>query len=332
MAFTEAQKENLLEVESKLLDHPFPPQLVVETTSRCNMKCLHCSHKEMKRPRQDMDEDLFKKIVDEVAREMPECEIWPTFYGEALLLGDKLWGMLDYAAQAGCNHIVLNSNGILLSRNIDAVLASPLKRFILSLDGFKTETFEKIRKGGNRDKIFAAVEKLLEQKAKSGQANPVIQCQFSMMDENQAEVEEFTQYWRQRGAEVKTRRKLTWTSTGTITAAHIQRDPDFRIACPWGNNAAAIHQDGNLVTCAVDYEGRYSAGNVAERSIKELWQGPHLRQVRKLHREHKWDQLPDICQTCPDWQVVGAVYKGQEGHKDGARPFWHQESGQQVQQ
>jgi len=128
--------EKLKRIEGGLKDHPFPPQLVIETTSRCNMMCIHCSHKEMRRPRADMEESVFRRIVDEVAQEMPECEIWPTFYGEALLLGDTIWRWLDYAAAVGCRNIVLNSNGILLGRMIDQVLASPLKRFIVSLDGF----------------------------------------------------------------------------------------------------------------------------------------------------------------------------------------------------
>ena len=67
--------EKLKRIEGGLKDHPFPPQLVIETTSRCNMMCIHCSHKEMRRPRADMEESVFRRIVDEVAQEMPECEI-----------------------------------------------------------------------------------------------------------------------------------------------------------------------------------------------------------------------------------------------------------------
>jgi radical SAM protein with 4Fe4S-binding SPASM domain len=326
MNMSQEEKAYLQQIEQALKEHVFPPQLVIETTSRCNMMCLHCSHKEMKRARADMEESLFKRIVEEVAREMPECEIWPTFYGEALLLGDKLWRWLDYAASAGCKNIILNSNGILLGRMIDQVLASPLKRFILSLDALRPETFKKIRVGGSRDKIYAAVEELLKRREQRGQKYPIIQCQFSVMQENQGEVEEFISYWKKRKAEVKTRRMLTWTSTGSIIVPGLHNDESFRIACPWGNNAAAIHQNGNVVTCAVDYEGRYVAGNVAERSIKEIWQGAHRHQVREPHRQHRWQDLPEICRNCPDWQVVGSRYIGSEDKSFGARPFWHQHS------
>ena len=326
---TQERRQELLKIEAGLVDHPFPPQLVIETTSRCNMKCLHCSHKEMKRPREDMTEEMFKRIVDEIAREKPDCEIWPTFYGEALLLGDTLWRWLDYAASIGCDNIVLNSNGILLERNIDQVLASPLRRFILSLDAFQPETFKKIRVGGSRNKIFAAVEKLLRRREELGQQYPIIQCQFSLMEENEAEVQDFTEFWQARQAEVKVRRMFSWTSTGSIKVPGLENEPDFRIACPWGNNAAAIHQNGNLVACAVDYEGRFVAGNVAHKSIKEIWQGAHKQGVRDPHRQHQWDQIPAICQTCPDWQVVGARYLGTEGKSAWSRPFWHSDTAAQ---
>ena len=47
---------------------------------------------------------------------------------------NELWDRLDYAAKVGCRNLVLNSNGTLLDRwdNIDRILNSPLRRFILS--------------------------------------------------------------------------------------------------------------------------------------------------------------------------------------------------------
>jgi radical SAM protein with 4Fe4S-binding SPASM domain len=180
--------------------------------------------------------------------------------------------------------------------------------------------------GGSRNKIFARVEKLLRRREELGRQYPIIQCQFSVMKENEAEVQDFTEFWQARHAEVKMRRMLSWTSTGSIRVPGLTNDPGFRVACPWGNNAAAIHQNGNLVTCAVDYEGHFVAGNVAERTIKEIWQGTHKERVRDPHRQHRWDEIPAICQTCPDWQVVGARYLGTEDKSAWARPFWHPET------
>jgi len=166
----EAAKNKLTTIESRLCDHSFPPQLVIESTSQCDQKCIHCSHKEMTRPKRKMERKLWDKIVEEVGREAPDTEIWPTFYGEALGMGEEIWDRIDYAAQVGCRNLVLNSNGGLLKRqnHIERILKSPLKRFIISIDGFTKETYEKIRYLGKHEKTYGGVEELLRQKQTSG--------------------------------------------------------------------------------------------------------------------------------------------------------------------
>lgn len=319
---TEAQKTKLLNIGQKLVEHPFPPQLVVENTSACNQQCIHCSHREMLRPKKHMERALWNKIVEEVGRVAPNTEIWPTFYGEALVMGDELWDRIDHAAAAGCANLVLNSNGSLLLRggHIERILRSPLKRFILSLDGLSKATYEKIRYLGRWEETYGGVEELLRRHAAGGQTYPVIICQFSLMEENAAEVEDFRDYWRARGAEVKIRPKLEWTATGSVRSDQIDHDTPFRIACPWGNNTMAIHQNGDVVACAVDYEGRFKVGNAGETSLAELWARLGQR-LRRLHRQHRWDELPELCKGCRDWQTAGAEYE--KKNIPGARPFWY---------
>jgi radical SAM protein with 4Fe4S-binding SPASM domain len=320
---TPETEKKLLQIEARLIEHPFPPQLVIENTSQCDQQCIHCSHKELKRPKKRMERKLWDKIVEEIAREAPNTEIWPTFYGEALVMGEDIWDRIDYAAEVGCKNIVLNSNGGLLMRknHIDRILKSPLRRFILSIDGFEKETYEKIRYLGKWETTYGGVEELLRRKAASGETYPIIICQFSLMEENESEVEDFRAYWQARGAEVKVRPKLEWTATGSIHSSRIDHETTFRIACPWGNNTMAIHQDGSVVACAVDYEGRVNVGNASEVSVKELWR--RLGDVvRKPHREHRWADLPEICKGCRDWQTAGAEYE-KRGDIEGARPFWY---------
>ena len=318
------RRRQLLDIESRLKEHPFPPQLVVENTSYCNLCCVHCAHQEMKRPQKHMARALWNRIVDEVGRVGPETEIWPTFYGEALILGDELWDRLDYAARAGCRHLVLNSNGTLLNRrdNVDRILRSPLRRFILSLDGLSKDVFEAVRVKARWDEVYAGVEELCRQRLARGLQYPVIVAQFSVMKQNQHEVAAFREYWKARGAEVKIRPMLEWTASGSIRTDTIRHDSDFRIACPWSHNTMAIQQDGRVSACAVDYEGRFDGGDVTTDSIADLW-ARLARSMRAPHRDHRWPDLPEICQGCGDWQVAGAEYEAET--IDGTRPFWFYE-------
>jgi radical SAM protein with 4Fe4S-binding SPASM domain len=323
------RRGKLLQIEKDLVEHPFPPQLVVENTSYCNLKCIHCSHQEMTRKPQHMERDLWNKIVSEVATGMPSCELWPTFYGEALILKDELWNRLDFAAKAGCKNLVLNSNGTLLNRwnNYENILSSPLKRFILSLDGFSKEVFEKVRHKAKWDTVYPSVEELCRKHKERGLTYPVIIVQFSVMEQNAHEVEDFSNHWKSFGAEVKVRPMLEWGSVGSIRTKTIKHDDTFRIACPWANNTMAIHQDGSVVACAVDYDRKFCIGNIRDMTIKEAWHilGEHLRSV---HKDHLWDQLPDICKSCGDWQTAGATYE--EKKIPDTRPFWYQNSGKNL--
>jgi radical SAM protein with 4Fe4S-binding SPASM domain len=327
MSLSAADRMRLLTIEARLREHAFPPQVVVENTSYCNLRCVHCCHKEMTRPPRHMERGLWEKIATEIGREHPDCEVWPTFYGEALILGrdGELWSRLDFAAAAGCRNLVLNSNGTLLRRwdNRDRILDSPLRRFILSLDGFTSATFESIRVGADRDAVYAAVEELLEEKRRRGRVYPAIICQLSRMPANTDEVEVFRAYWTERGAEVKVRPMLEWTASGSVRSAAIEHGSSFRIACPWANNTFAVHQNGDVVACAVDYDGRFKAGNLKEITIKEAWE--ILRwTIRELHRVHRWADLPELCRGCADWQAAGAQYEPEK--VAGTRPFWAREA------
>jgi hypothetical protein len=271
-----------------------------------------------------MERALWNKIVDEVGRVSPDTELWPTFYGEALILGDELWDRLDYAALAGCRNLVLNSNGTLLQRhgNIDKILRSPLKRFILSLDGLSKKVFEKVRVKARWDEVYPGVEELCRERLARGLKYPVIIVQFSVMKQNQREVAAFYEYWQARGAEVKVRPMLEWTASGSIRTETIRHDSDFRIACPWGNNTMAVHQDGHVPACAVDYEGRFTGGDLGKESVAEVW--ARLKHVmRDPQREHRWADIPEICKGCGDWQVAGAEYETEA--VEGTRPFWFYE-------
>lgn len=298
-------------IEQNLSETDFPPQIVIESTAICNFQCIHCHHKDLVRPKGHMDLSLYRRLIDEIAENAPATEVWPTFYGEAMVLGYRVYAMLNYARMKGLTNVVLNSNGSLLSdEHIEFILDSGLQRFILSLDGFTKETFEKIRytqyAKGKHDVVYPNVAKLLKRKAEldaTGASTPKIVCQFSVMDENQDEVESFTEYWLNLGADVKTREKMTWT--GLVDAENLESDLSVRIACPWGHNTCAIQWNGDVVACAVDNEGRFVAGNVNEHPIAEIWNGP-LKEFRAAHREHRFEDLPSVCRECVDWQAVGA--------------------------
>lgn len=284
---------------------PFPQQLVVEATAGCDQECIYCGRSYMERPKKTMKPDLFKKIVDEAAKENPYCEVWPTFMGEALLLGDRLFELIRYAKDAGCKKITLNSNGNRLTeKNIEGILSCGIDRFIISCDGHSKETYEKVRKGGRFERLYDGANLLIETMKAQRLKRPLIEMQFSVFDENEHELEGFKEYWLAKGVVVKSRPKLYWSGT-VLGGGHRVTTEMSRVPCLWSLETAAIHWNGNVVMCVVDCEGKYVAGNIETQSLKEIWNGP-LKWHRELQIQRRFKELSEICRKCTDWSVKKA--------------------------
>ncbi|MSO84247.1 MAG: hypothetical protein EXQ53_13300 [Acidobacteria bacterium] len=240
--------------------------MVIETTAACNLRCAHRSHAVMARVKGHMAMPLYRRIIDEIAERAPGTEVWPTFYGEAFILDYRLFHMIQYAKTRGLTNLVRNTNGTRFTAEVaEWVMESGLDLLMFSLDGFTAPVFESVRVGANRAAVYANVERILELKAR-------------------------------RGADVKIREKLSWGNT--VTAGNL--DPQMhRIACPWALRTCAIHWNGDVVACAVDYEGRFVAGNLREQSIHDIWTGSH-RALQQQHLAHAFAALPSPCLDCLD--------------------------------
>jgi len=251
-----------------------------------------------------MDMELYSRIIDEIADTQPDTQVWPTFYGEAFVLDYRLYYMLARAKKRGLTNLVLNTNGTRFTAEVaDWVIDSGLDLIMFSLDGFSAPVFESIRVGAKRDEVYANVERLLNIRERRKAHHLKVEVQYSVMDQNEHEVDQFRSYWLARGAHVKIREKLTWA--GTVQASNL--DPAMaRIACPWALRTCAIHWNGDLVACAVDYEGHYIAGNVKTLTIAEIWRGKH-RELAAQHLAHDFEHLPEPCRDCLDWQTAGGA-------------------------
>ena len=161
--------EDLKTLEQKYSMHDFPLIVAIEPTNYCNFNCIMCSHDKMTRKKGIMDIRLYKKIIDEIAAVNPDTRIYLDLYGEPLTIKYKLYYMIDYAVKKGVSNVNLNTNGSLLDEEMtEMLLDSGLNYFSTDCDGFSKEVYEKIRRGGKRDKFYKNIEYLLERKKQRG--------------------------------------------------------------------------------------------------------------------------------------------------------------------
>ncbi len=162
LAFIE---ENLLATEVgkrvycnfQKLRNPLFESVEIETTSICNRKCTYCPNYSIQRPTGYMGEDLFYKIIDELAEINFSGRFSPHFYGEPLL-DKRIVRFITYTRNKLPNAFIkLFTNGDLLTYELF------LKLLNAGVDVFRiaqhddqasttmTNTFQKIDKE-TRDK------------------------------------------------------------------------------------------------------------------------------------------------------------------------------------
>ncbi|MDD4606798.1 MAG: SPASM domain-containing protein [Patescibacteria group bacterium] len=106
----------------------------IETISSCNLKCHYCPTAYYDRGQHLMSENLFKKIIDELAEIRFRGRISPHFYGEPLL-DDRLSKLLLYARQKLPQaDIIIHTNGLLLTKKkFDEFLKNKVDGFVITL-------------------------------------------------------------------------------------------------------------------------------------------------------------------------------------------------------
>ena len=287
----------------------FPKVVLIDTVSYCDLKCSMCVHKEMTRKKGIMPWGLFTKIIDEIAKEDKGARVWLVFFGEALILKKRkpsIFDMIAYAKGKGLTDIVLNSNANLMDEfSAMKLIESGLDAIYIGIDAFTPETYSKVRVGGNYEKTVKNVSNLLASEKSLNSSKPKVFVQFVEMDCNKNEKNDFIKFWSERGAVVKIRPKVSWA--GMIDAPNLVLGNNDRWPCHWAMQTMSITDTGKVVTCAVDLDAKFVAGDVNKQSLKEIWNG-RLKELRQLHISKRFKDLPENCRNCRDWQSARAEY------------------------
>jgi radical SAM protein with 4Fe4S-binding SPASM domain len=309
-------KQNIEDLKPTLKKTGFPTAVIIETTGYCNLDCVMCPQGSIKRKRGNMEMAVFKKIVDEIAAEAPETQMWFAIMGEPLFYSRQFLDLVKYAKSKNLKNLNLNTNACLMTADIaDEILTCGFNKIIFGIDAVTSETYSKIRRKGDYETVKKNIEYIIDAKKRACLQMPELVMQFIVMDENQHETEAFKKYWLAKGQTVKIRPKLGW-GKGVIADNLVIPEAERTFPCPWLVRTMSIHWNGNVAQCDADYEGTYNVGRIQEHTIKELWNGP-LKERREKHWNHIFNFLP--CSECKDWQAgLSYIYRPDDNEKKGA--------------
>jgi len=177
-----------------------PRDLTIETTTRCNLRCVMCWHS-FGSGIEPMD--MPKMFVDMLAGYMKRANFMQLHGNGEPLLSLAFWRILDIVA-GQCRDgtcISINSNGQLLTDKIAAKLVrSPLHNINISLDAATHATYKKIR-GADFDNVLKNIRNLISARKELGCKLPQLYVNMTLFGANIAELPEFIELASELGVD-----------------------------------------------------------------------------------------------------------------------------------
>lgn len=284
---------------------PGPPRVQIQTQSMCNGRCVFCPNQavlEAGLPQGRMDPELFEKIIDELAETRPR-RISLYLMNEPLL-DARLPDFVRYAAERVPEATTLvTSNGTHLTEERGAALIEAgLKRIKVSLQSLDPETNMRIMgRACDSAKIVEHVLAFHRLKRRLGVKRPDLRVSMIVTKSNLGEIEQARRFWKKQGIRLVT--SALENRGGNIKdveglnpheMAGMEREciRPFREMC--------VLYNGDVVLCCVDWFRTEIVGNLAEQSLREVWNSPRLQTIRKAMRAGHCEAIPAICHNCAE--------------------------------
>jgi radical SAM protein with 4Fe4S-binding SPASM domain len=269
-----------------------PVEYIVETTAKCNLYCPMCPRETHKQPKQDMADDIFKRLVSESGRSAEHMML--IGLGEPLM-DPKIFDRIEYCERHGVSTL-LSTNGTLLDeRACERLLSTPLEHITLSFDGSTKESFEFYRKGARFEKVRDNFVRFARMKHERGSKLQIV-VQMVRMERNAGEVDDFIRFW---------------SSIPGVDQVRVKED-ETNLLQPEGGHAGAsrhpchylwrgpmyVKQSGEVYPCCQSYmlDG-VPVGHIEKSSIEEIWNSDEMQRMRYLHTHDRAGEI-DICKRC----------------------------------
>jgi radical SAM protein with 4Fe4S-binding SPASM domain len=151
----------------------------------------------------------------------------------------------------------------------------------------------------------------MQQVSKSDNRKPKTYVQLIQMKQNMDEADAFKKYWSNYDVNINIINYQQWGSKlEYIIDNDIQKkkcEPNQRKACSDLWNKMVFDCNGNVVLCGYDFQRNNLLGNIMDKSIREIWHGAVLNNVRKKHINKEYSSI-SICSNCKDWTIIPPRY------------------------
>ena len=196
-----------------------PQLLTLETSSRCNLRCVMCPQAigAVDRPRH-LEEDLVSGL-ERFIRQSKSIQLHGI--GEPLA-SPAFWESLKFIP-ADCDASINTNLTVLDERRLANLLASTIKLVNVSLDAACADTYRKIR-GFSFDEVVGNIQRLLAGRQASGKKTPLLHMNMTLMRSNIEEVPEFIELATRLGADAVSLWHLNQWPDAEMDRYRVERD------------------------------------------------------------------------------------------------------------
>ena len=296
--------ENYLKDEKHKYLPDFPISVILELVNRCDLECTMCY--------QGFRNDAEKSTLE--IKDLRKLFLeFKTSKLDALLLSTSepllykhFDEILKMAEESQIMDQFLFTNGNLLnSKNSQLILNSSLTRLFVSLDAATDETYDKVRIPVNKKilntnrlkKVEDNVVNFINLRNSLGRKIPLVRVSFVALQKNVHEVDAFIEKWIDIVDSVEIQRENSIDFYDDLLRKKFDNKKlllkKYNCNQPWGQ--VTIHSDGVVGPCCNTVGRNLPVGNILNQSLKDIWQGTKMHEIREGFLNNKPKQ---VCQLC----------------------------------
>jgi len=285
-----------------------PQELAIETIFGCNLKCTMCSiDAPTDRKKGAMSMDLFRYIADEMVPYRSQIERVDLFGLGEPLLDPHIFERIRYLRERSFRNLGLSTNANLLDlEKRKALLETGIETVIFSIDGFRKETHEKIRRGSSFERVVSNVEETIKMRDRGNYGTRFV-IRLIRQPGNESEWAPYREFWNQRLSREKRDYVVAYdmhNNGGLLVSkeeilAGTGLDPAVEARpCHFLFECLIILADGQIAACHPDFhEPHFHLGKIPPMTPIEAFNSPSFRHLREMHRQGRKVEFP-LCREC----------------------------------
>lgn len=275
-----------------------PTVLYLDTTTACNLKCPFCptGNGDAELVQGNLTRDTFSKIVANLRVDFIQHVNFFN-WGEPLL-NPHLTEYIHYFSCRGKSTAISTNFSVKEhdDKFLERLVESGIGEVYVSVDGASEETYERYRIRGDFRRVLRNMKALNAAKIRLGSDSPIVYYKMLLNKFNESEIELAKQYAKDCGAEfllhehfwVPPDLRDEWVADSLkekygdlpVSSYQMRRGETIHTECRQLWDSVLVSSNGDVYPCCLVSKASRKVGNLTEKHIDEILNGPKMRELR----------------------------------------------------